>query len=75
MPSPWEITKGNSSGLRVACVIIILSEIGEPSSALLSVLASCGTGWVIWAGGVLVTLGVCRYLDALVIGRLLSGER
>ena len=36
---------------------IILSEIEEP--ALLSVLASCGTSWVIWVGGELVTLGVC----------------
>jgi hypothetical protein len=34
---------------------------------LLSVLASCGTIFVIWAGD-LVTLGVCRRLDGSVIG-------
>ena len=52
---------------------IILSEIEEP--ALLSVLASCGTSWVIWADGDLVTLGVCRHLDGPVIGGSSSGER
>ena len=45
------------------------------SSALLSVLASCGTSWAIWAGGDLVTLGVCRHLDGPVIGGSLRGGR
>jgi hypothetical protein len=53
---------------------IILSEIGA-SSALLSSLASCGTSWTIWAGGDLVTLGVCRYLDGPVFGVSSSGGR
>ena len=42
---------------------------------MLSVLASCGTNWMIWAGGVLVTLGVCRHLEGPVIGGSLSGGR
>ena len=41
---------------------------------MLSVIASCGSSWAIWAGGVLVTLGVCRHLDALVICGSSSGE-
>ena len=45
------------------------------SSALLSVLASCGTSWTIWAGGDLVTLGVYRHLDDPVIGGSSSGGR
>jgi hypothetical protein len=45
------------------------------SSALLSNLASCGTSWVIWAGGDLVTLGVCRHLDSPMIGGSSSGGR
>ena len=53
---------------------IILSEIGVPS-ALLSVLASCGTSWAIWAGGVVVTISVCRHLDGLIIGKSSSGGR
>ena len=42
---------------------------------MLSVLASCGTSWAIWASGDLVTLGVCRHLDGLVIGGSSSGGR
>jgi hypothetical protein len=45
------------------------------SSALLSVLASCGTSWAIWAGGDLVTFDVCWHLDNPVIGGSSSGGR
>ena len=47
---------------------IILSEIGEPLVNCLSDLASCGTSWAIWVGGVLVTISVCQHLDGPVIG-------
>ena len=42
------------------------------ASALHWVASSCGTRWKLWTGHDLVTLGVCRHLDGLVIGRLLS---
>ena len=42
---------------------------------MLCVLASCGTSWAVWAGGDLVTLGVCRHLDGPVIGGSSSGGR
>ena len=42
---------------------------------MVSGLASCGTSWTIWAGGDLVTLGVCQHLDGPVIGGSSSGGR
>ena len=42
---------------------------------MLSDLASCGTSWVIWDSGDLVTIGVCGHLDGPVICGLSSGGR
>jgi hypothetical protein len=43
------------------------------SSALLSDFATCGTSWVHWAGGFLITLGVCQHLaSSEFVGSLTS---
>ena len=65
----WELSKHNP----LTCTLTSSFEWDWWAfSALHWVASSCGTRWKLWAGRDLVTLGVCRHLDGLVIGGSLS---